>query len=93
MPAWAALSAGGIRALVLPREATHVLICADHDVSGVGERAARDAAVRWLAEGRLDLSPLVTHTYSLQNVQTAFETFRDRKDGAQKVVIEFPARS
>jgi threonine dehydrogenase-like Zn-dependent dehydrogenase len=50
-------------------------------------------AMRWLAEGRLDLGPLVTHTYPLRDVQTAFETFRDRKDGAQKVVIEFPTRS
>ncbi len=48
-------------------------------------------AMRWLAEGRIDLSPLVTHTYPLRDIQTAFETFRDRKDGAQKVVIEFPA--
>jgi putative DNA primase/helicase len=45
-------AAGGIRALELPPAATHVLICADHDVSRVGERAARDAAARWLAEGR-----------------------------------------
>ena len=29
--------------------------------------------------------------YALRDIQTAFETFRDRKDGAQKVVIEFPA--
>jgi putative DNA primase/helicase len=52
MPAWAGLSAGGVRSLVLSREATHVIICADHDASGVGERAARDAAARWLSEGR-----------------------------------------
>ena len=50
-------------------------------------------AMRWLAEGRLDLGPLVTHTYPLRDVQTAFETFRDRKDGAQKVALEFPVRS
>jgi threonine dehydrogenase-like Zn-dependent dehydrogenase len=48
-------------------------------------------AMRWLAEGRIDLDPLVTHRYALRDIQTAFETFRDRKDGAQKVVIEFPA--
>ena len=48
-------------------------------------------AMRWLAEGRLDLGPIVTHTYPLRDIQTAFETFRDRRDGAQKVVIEFPA--
>jgi hypothetical protein len=52
IPAWAALSAGGIRSLVLPSAATHVVICADHDASGTGERAAHDAAARWFAEGR-----------------------------------------
>jgi putative DNA primase/helicase len=52
MPAWAALSAGGIKNLILPPEATHVLVCADHDASGVGQRAAREAAHRWLNQGR-----------------------------------------
>jgi threonine dehydrogenase-like Zn-dependent dehydrogenase len=47
-------------------------------------------AMRWLVEGRIDLGPLVTHKFPLRDIQTAFETFRDRKDGAQKVVIEFP---
>lgn len=52
MPTWAALSAGGIRALILPPDATHVIIAADHDASGTGERAAGDAAARWLVEAR-----------------------------------------
>jgi putative DNA primase/helicase len=52
MPAWAALSAGGIRALVLPPEATHVVICADNDANGVGQQAAQSAAHRFLEEGR-----------------------------------------
>ena len=52
MPVWAALSEGGIRTLVLPPEVNHVLIRADHDASGVGQRAAHNAAERWLAEGR-----------------------------------------
>jgi putative DNA primase/helicase len=52
MPAWAALSASGIKNLMLPCDATHVLICADHDTNGTGERAAHGAATRWLAEGR-----------------------------------------
>ena len=47
-------------------------------------------AMRWLAEGRMDLSPLATHRFPLSQIQTAFETFRDRKDGAQKVLIDFP---
>jgi len=52
VPAWAALSAGGIKNLMLPCEATLVTIAADHDTSGTGARAARHAAERWLAEGR-----------------------------------------
>lgn len=48
-------------------------------------------AMRWLAEGRVDLRPLITHTFPLAQVQTAFETFRDRREGAQKVLLEFPA--
>jgi putative DNA primase/helicase len=52
MPAWAALSAGGIKNLTLPPEATHVVIGADHDAGGTGEHDARDAAARWLAEDR-----------------------------------------
>lgn len=51
-PVWAALSAGGIKNLVLPQEASHVVICADNDASGAGQRNAHDAAARWLAEGR-----------------------------------------
>ena len=50
--AWAALSAGGFRNLVLPAEARMVLICADNDANGVGQRAANAAAERFLAEGR-----------------------------------------
>jgi Toprim domain len=60
VPGWAGLSAGSIRSLVLPNEATRQIICADHDASGVSERAARDAAARWLGEGwrvKLALSP------------------------------------
>jgi putative DNA primase/helicase len=52
LSAWAALSANGIRALVLPPDARMVLICADHDVSGTGQRAAYEAGERFLAEGR-----------------------------------------
>jgi putative DNA primase/helicase len=52
VPGWAALSAGGLRALILPSEATHVIVCADNDLNGIGQRAADDAAERWLVEGR-----------------------------------------
>ena len=50
-------------------------------------------AMQWIAEGRIDLSPLATHRYPLAEIQTAFETFRDKTDGAQKVLIDFPLGS
>jgi putative DNA primase/helicase len=49
---WAALSTSGIVALVLPSMVRTVVICADNDENGAGQRAARAAAQRWLAEGR-----------------------------------------
>lgn len=47
-------------------------------------------AMQWIGEGRIDVSPILTHRFPLSEIQTAFETFRDRKDGAQKVLVEFP---
>jgi hypothetical protein len=48
----AALSALGIRRLVLPPEARLVRIFSDHDPEGQGLAAAQDARRRWLGEGR-----------------------------------------
>ncbi len=52
-PCWAALSTSGMTALMLPPIVGTIVILADHDVSGAGERAARTAAARWLGEGRV----------------------------------------
>lgn len=46
-------------------------------------------AMRWVAERRIDVSPLVTHRFPLRDIQQAFETFVDRRDGALKVFVEF----
>ncbi len=48
-------------------------------------------AMQWLAEGRVDLSPLLTHRFMLNQLQQAYDLFRDRNDGAIKVLVEFPA--
>lgn len=48
-------------------------------------------AMRWIGEGRVDVSKVITHRYPVSQIQTAFETFRDRKEGALKVLVEFPA--
>jgi putative DNA primase/helicase len=51
LPAWAAIAAGNLaRGLVLPAEVRRVVIAADADEPG--ERAAREAALRWQREGR-----------------------------------------
>jgi putative DNA primase/helicase len=50
-PAWAAISAGNLaKGLVLPPEVRRVMIAADPDEPG--RDAARDAWIRWRAEGR-----------------------------------------
>lgn len=49
-PAWAALSTSGLVTLSLPDEIQDVIVLADGDEPG--ERAARQAAIRWRREGR-----------------------------------------
>jgi len=60
--------------------------------TSVGPDFTRDfpLAMQWISERRIDLAPLLTHRYEFREIQTAFETFRDRKDGAQKVLLRFP---
>jgi putative DNA primase/helicase len=49
-PGWAALSARGLAGLKLPPEARQVLIAGDNDADG--QKGARIATRRWIAEGR-----------------------------------------
>lgn len=48
-------------------------------------------AMQWIAEGRVNLKPLITHSFELSQIQTAFDVFRGRKEGALKVIVRFPA--
>lgn len=52
LPGWAALSANGLESLLLPPEAQMVLIAADNDMNGTGQRSALVAAARFRSEGR-----------------------------------------
>jgi len=61
LPVWAALSASNLERLELPAEARHVVILADHDVNGAGQRAAAALANRMVAEGRLAAIALPPH--------------------------------
>lgn len=48
-------------------------------------------AMRWIREGRINVKPIITHRYPLKDIQAAFEHFRDRRDGAIKIIVDFPA--
>jgi hypothetical protein len=52
LPCWSAVYAGGLCSLVLPSEMRRIVIAADNDASGVGQRNALAAYDRWTAEGR-----------------------------------------
>ena len=47
-------------------------------------------AMRWICEDRIEVASLQTHRFPVTRIQEAFELFRDRREGAQKVVIDFP---
>jgi len=42
-----------------------------------------------IAQGRLDVFPLVTHKLPFSDIQNGYELFVDRKDGAIKVVLDY----
>jgi L-iditol 2-dehydrogenase len=58
-----------------------------YSVRGEGRANCR-RAVSLLDTGRLDLKPIVTHTFPLHQIHRALETFVDRSTGAIKVVVK-----
>lgn len=52
LPAWAAISAGNMAELELPARLREVLILADRDDSGLGQKKAHELAARLRQEGR-----------------------------------------
>jgi threonine dehydrogenase-like Zn-dependent dehydrogenase len=57
----------------------------------IGPSFERDfpLAMRWIAERRIDLTPLITHRFPVTEIQAAFDTFAERRDGALKVFVDF----
>jgi alcohol dehydrogenase len=43
--------------------------------------------MQMVAQGRVDLSPLVTHRFALDDVENAFELFSQQRDGVMKVAL------
>ena len=40
-----------------------------------------------VAAGKLDTTPLITHTYPLQEIEAAYRLFENRQDGVIKVAV------
>jgi len=49
---------------------------------------ALERAIPLMADGRMNLKPLITHTFPLQEISEAFDTFTSRKGGAIKVIVK-----
>jgi len=60
-------------------------------ITSVGPNVPVDfpIAVDMIAQGRLDVAPLITHRFPFHRAQEAFETFSERREGAIKVLLEF----
>ncbi len=56
-----------------------------HALSGGKERMRRLMDV--IASGRLDLGPMVTHRFKLDQIEEAYEMFSHQRDGVLKVAI------
>lgn len=46
-----------------------------------------DEILRLIADGQIDTTPLITHTFSLTEIEEAYDLFEHRKDGVIKVAI------
>jgi threonine dehydrogenase-like Zn-dependent dehydrogenase len=62
-------------------------------ITSVGPDFATDfpLAMQWIAEGRLDVSPLITHRYPLSELQRAFDQYHARGDNGLKILLDFPS--
>ena len=47
-----------------------------------------DETLGLIAEGKLDTTPLITHTYSLKEIEAAYELFETRQDRVIKVAVK-----
>lgn len=47
-----------------------------------------EETLRLIAEGKLNTESLITHTYSLERIEEAYELFEGKRDGVIKVAVE-----
>ena len=47
-------------------------------------------AMRWIAERRVDVAPLLTHRFPIEQIQRAYDLFHRKEDGVVKVLLDMP---
>ena len=62
-----------------------------HMIGSVGPEAQRDfpLGMAMISQGRMDVSPILTHHFPFTEVQQGFELFCDHRDEAIKVVLDY----
>ena len=43
--------------------------------------------LKLIAEGKINTTPLITHSYPLRDIEAAYDLFENRRDGVIKVAI------
>ena len=46
-----------------------------------------DETLELIRQGKIDTTPLITHTYELKDIEAAYELFENRLDGVIKVAV------
>jgi L-iditol 2-dehydrogenase len=90
---FAAAKGGVISVIGIPHEdialpMKHIVL---NEIEIVGDRAnpnTAQAALSLLVNGRIDLTPLLTHRFALAQFAEALDIFEHRRDGAVKVAIQ-----
>jgi len=47
-----------------------------------------DEILKLIEQGKIDTTPLITHTYPLEQIGEAYELFENKQDGVIKVAIK-----
>ena len=55
---------------------------------GFGDQNHMEDLIKLIANGKLSLTPLITHVYSLDDALTAYEIFEKRTEGCVKVLLK-----
>ena len=58
-------------------------------IGGNGGRGQYERSLELIRTGRIDLEPLVTHRFALDEVAEAFDVASTKRGGAIKVVVDF----